>query len=547
MARMQQEIDLSASHPVMVTETKGVTSHRRCKYANFSFHIHAASNKKQPHNSQTMAQEVAHISSPDAMHEPTDTDVKLALTEVVTAETSASVPSNGTVEAETSSDAGDAISLASKSAAVDASTATEEILGATDTLRREVSYKAEWYHPKTDILKSIPIDSLAVLKAAQVSSTTTQTAKYPEVMEVITLIGTRARKSKPAKSVTISAPAGSQKAGWDDDNIDDDENPPAISDFLQKFEVTEVGTLRIVIYSAKLLNAIRRLIHYYPFQALTGDTVTIFEPYECLVHHHDQFETLRQPCEDLNGVECRVHGHRSLCCDETKRHVKILLDYLQPTMESKIRPAQKKLELATPVISYENLWLIYKPGTEIWTHIPEKDGSPAGSVELTSVVYGSRPSVVPENNENAMERAYAVSSWCMCSDGDNVGRSTSHTYVRKFEGDKEVSQLEAYPLIYHGDKGTRVKHIERGRLVADLFMQRSKPVLVDGIAYIKNNQPRRYKGKAIIDPSSTARLSEITHWFASPEVVLDRSLIFWKSRGMRIRTESSINSRLHRS
>ena len=58
--------------------------------------------------------------------------------------------------------------------------------------------------------------------------------------------------------------------------------------------ITAVMNTRIIINSEDLLKAIRGVRKYFPYDRLSGDSVTIYEPYHFLVHHLDELEDLQK-------------------------------------------------------------------------------------------------------------------------------------------------------------------------------------------------------------------------------------------------------------
>lgn len=360
-----------------------------------------------------------------------------------------------------------------------------EAPGKEDSDAPYIVHKAEWLVPKSQTPNIIEINSRSDLKITKGSDEDSNTERPRNlVFEVITRVSAKQRKPETKKHHSSAA---------DDDGEEADHKASPIS--LDDLEIIEIGGTRIVIHSSELLNAVRRSIDYFPFQDLTGKSITIKEPYECLVHFYDRLEELAQPCDNSHpGQACKLHSHTSLCGKETKKHVETLLKYLEPTMESKVRPALEKLSRKTPVITYDMLWLLFKPGVEMYGDFNETRESTKGSgVFMAMKVYKSEYGKISERLDKDRSLALIVTSWVMCSNGDNVGRASCVDYIRSFEGEKEVTQLEAYPCSYATDKTRKADMIKRGKLAADLFKEGSRAIFFDGMTYSGSKLPRKVR------------------------------------------------------
>lgn len=365
-----------------------------------------------------------------------------------------------------------------------------ENLGKGDSDAPYTVHKAEWFLRKSETPKVVEINSLSDLKIAKGSGEASDTEKPRNlVFEIITTV--TAKQRKPETKKTHSSTADDEDEDDNREQADHKASPISLDDL----EIVEIGSTRIVIHSSKLLNAVRRSIDYFPFQDLTGKSITIKEPYECLIHFYDRLEELTQPCDNSHpGQACNLHSHTSLCCNETKKHVETLLNYLEPTMESKVRPALEKLNRKTPVITYDMLWLLFKPGVKMYGDFYETTESTKGSgVFMATIVFRSEYGKISERLDKDRSQALKVTSWFMCSNGDNVGRAGCVDWIRSFEGEKEVTQLEAYPCSYATDKIRKADIIKRGKLAAELFKEGSRAIFFDGMTYSGSKLPRKVR------------------------------------------------------
>ncbi|KAF2229534.1 hypothetical protein EV356DRAFT_385831 [Viridothelium virens] len=133
--------------------------------------------------------------------------------------------------------------------------------------------------------------------------------------------------------------------------------------FLEDFPISSKQPTEVVVKSQILLNIIRQIVSYYPSQELTGDSITIKEPYPVLMHHlHDLTDLLSQSKEEAmqksKEWEDPIH--------DPCHHLQVLLDFLQPTIRKVLRPTQQKLERPVPVVTFDTLWYMYRPGEDLY-------------------------------------------------------------------------------------------------------------------------------------------------------------------------------------
>ena len=168
----------------------------------------------------------------------------------------------------------------------------------------------------------------------------------------------------------------------------------------KRFEIKSVNETEMEIRSSALVKAIRAQVDYYPSQQLTGSTITVPEPYYFLLHHRDQLESLRHPA----GNEVENRSTHEKIDDKTREDVDVLLAYLNAKYLKKIQEEEVRHNRKTPTATFEMLWMLLKPGTEVYTEV---DG------ELAAFVVRSvRP------NQPTKFSYYNVSLWYLDFDGE---------------------------------------------------------------------------------------------------------------------------------
>jgi len=110
------------------------------------------------------------------------------------------------------------------------------------------------------------------------------------------------------------------------------------------------GTM-LEINSPQLLAALKDVVTYYPGEPLGFNTkFTIEDPFMMLVYHREELREYRETTSDAT----------------TKMHIMLLLDYLEK--EAGQKGAEINDMIASGVITFPLLWMIFKPGDLIFEH-----------------------------------------------------------------------------------------------------------------------------------------------------------------------------------
>ncbi|KAL0254965.1 hypothetical protein SLS55_009489 [Diplodia seriata] len=241
----------------------------------------------------------------------------------------------------------------------------------------------------------------------------------------------------------------------DDDDEKEKKKEPAT---LENKRILKIGETRMVIHSAWLLEAIREVVQFYPSQNLTGDTVTVHEPYCALVHYITELRDLKNrlaldrvtdPEQEPDDVSVKYE------------HLRILLEYLEPHVERVALPARRRLRRDEPTTTFEDLWYLLRPGVLSYcTHDDEVLGCAIESVEL-------------ETADNKEDRKWTVKVWFLGHRWKTarMRRALLDIEVPYFEGEKEVMKLPVYPREYFDkrDGGERkAKFQQRGAKACDI-------------------------------------------------------------------------------
>ncbi|KAJ6035827.1 P-loop containing nucleoside triphosphate hydrolase protein [Penicillium herquei] len=194
---------------------------------------------------------------------------------------------------------------------------------------------------------------------------------------------------------------------------------------------------------------------------------------------------------------------------ESRDHLRLLCELVDHQFKSQIGLA-KSLNPQMRKVSFQDLWHIFKPGSEVCT------GGTRIQLYRVIKVTGGRDILVfnnpPENPASVKlkDQGYSMGSFILecfyiSFDGTRFGPVNVTFQIRKFEGEKDITSFPVFPLICHS-KAVEVKEklLRRGRTFANL-------------SNTKSTAHRKYKG-----PTLDRKRRE----YVDSEVVIDFGLAF---------------------
>lgn len=250
---------------------------------------------------------------------------------------------------------------------------------------------------------------------------------------------------------------------------------------------------KLEICSTPLLELIRDLIDYYPgsefdllrWEDTVGDTVTFSEPYMMLFTHRSEMNDSLQ---------------RTDIPEETKNHVRLLLQFLReemPTTSAKL----DEIEAGTcKRITFQDLWLLYVPNTPVYISINGEDRQ--------MVVYSRN---VPEKNLKGQWGVLSLYCWSSKYEGERLRRDFYPWVIQPFSGEKALHHLDLVPMKYlRNQEEVRARLIARGN---QYYQLNQGPALQD---YYGNKFPRVFKDVGDISPPNPSCHSLIEFDALSP-------------------------------
>ncbi|OQD98096.1 hypothetical protein PENSOL_c010G01044 [Penicillium solitum] len=186
-----------------------------------------------------------------------------------------------------------------------------------------------------------------------------------------------------------------------------------------------------------------------------------------------------------------------------QEHIDILVEYLDGLTTIGVRDAEFLWNNEVPKTTFSSLWLLLKPGTDVFV---QENG------KLNAYVVESFSGGVPWGSPNARSRPYIVNVWNLNFDGQILSRSVKEVTISIFDGQREITSLPLFPIKFHVDEDPqnplRRQLVERGKRFVDMvktptFQEYSGPSRLQGNRTFKQT-------RVVVDHTSQPwRLNEI--------------------------------------
>jgi hypothetical protein len=286
--------------------------------------------------------------------------------------------------------------------------------------------------------------------------------QYDHAFEVVTDAFVKSRKARSAStkdSVSLTGDQMAQKVG--------------------ALPLTKICRARLVIQSPLLRKALGLVIRYYPDNIWISDpsrAATISEPYSVLLHHYHEIE--EYTIHESNKILSSDNDDAATQIDRenTVRDMALLLDFLKPTYESTIVPAADLLRESVPMVGFDMLWYLFRPGTDVWLQDTEDV-----FMAVVHKVEHKRDHEQPRYSSTRYSES-KLHLWCLSTDGSRVARvSITHVFAR-YAGQVEVTSLAVCPVSYWDatDRGARRRStLAKSQLLVEAIREGSLHVHYD--------------------------------------------------------------------
>jgi hypothetical protein len=194
--------------------------------------------------------------------------------------------------------------------------------------------------------------------------------------------------------------------------------------------------------------------------------------------------------------ECKGKARRKMCRTKAK-HLRIMVKYLDKDYADIKKTLYPMLE--NGLITFDLLWALFKPNTITYSGTYGDDDEPR-AVKIDFAI---------KENNFMKGSYYLVEGRYLEYDGQNFGMGTLSTEVASFQGARQISSLECYPLKFHKDaKQLKVKLVERGKQFVSL--QGMNYRYYNGMAFTKRKKQVmkiNIDGRIMVDPAIHRRVN----------------------------------------
>lgn len=232
-------------------------------------------------------------------------------------------------------------------------------------------------------------------------------------------------------------------------------------------------TLRIFIESPAVIQALRRVIKYYPDFSLRSDRPSVTSPFSVLAHHMDDLRKYRdsflaskdqvEHSQDLGREQTPRFppDHEetpTLCNAKAAEHITILLDYLEEAYGDRFEAELARNDRG--LCTFSMIWAVLVPGTTVY--VRDHPGNLPSAMVIKSVDVD--PAILFRNDSE--RSSYTIQLWNIQYDGRSVGRNLETRTLAQFDGEVPITSLQVFPCRFldrEDDGVTRTKMVERGK------------------------------------------------------------------------------------
>ena len=205
----------------------------------------------------------------------------------------------------------------------------------------------------------------------------------------------------------------------------------------QSIAVEQYGPCELTVNSIAIINALNSVIKYWPGLNLNTPSLVIREPFAILYHHR---EGLKEYADSKSSTQTREDSERCDREQNVNRDMKLLFDFLdfQPSAK-KIARERERHNRSRPAVTFEMLWMLYPPGTDVFW-----DCHGHGSYEGFVVKRTDGGGLALDSAS-----AFIITMWYLDYNGDYIGRREAQTTIQPFTGEKELNSLPVIPCDFY--------------------------------------------------------------------------------------------------
>ncbi|KAI9653506.1 MAG: hypothetical protein M1821_007014 [Bathelium mastoideum] len=241
----------------------------------------------------------------------------------------------------------------------------------------------------------------------------------------------------------------------------------------QELEALNIGlegaSITIHVRSRYVLNVFRAIVGYYPSWSLGSN---------CLMDmDRDSFLLVHYRSALIEYKDRHPQSHSSEYIEECNKHIDQVTNFVDVEYSHRVEQLEAQLKQPEPVVTYDQLDMLFKPGIEIYACI-DWDGQ---ALQPFIVSDFETDDVLDDKEAPARyktsSKCFSIGAWNFDCDGDKFGRSTAKFEIPYFKDEQKIRSLACFPtsIIDGTEEGKilRRKFIERGKKFFNLSKQPS--------------------------------------------------------------------------
>ena len=227
--------------------------------------------------------------------------------------------------------------------------------------------------------------------------------------------------------------------------------------------VLSVRNAVLKINSPAIINALQKVVEYYPDLDFSGEAIWVPEPFHVLIHHESELASFRD-----KYAPGKTRPESEYCERErdTYEHLAVLQDFLEQRVGLSVKT--ERLRHKRGFATFDILWMLLKPGITVYCD-PWLEG------KYNAYVIHSVTGGVVEGRTGPLE----IDLWYLDCNGSLIGKREQKTVQFSFHGERKISALSVVPCEFWEDQSTEtaVKGLkenleERGKMFFKLTSRR---------------------------------------------------------------------------